>query len=73
MEKTEAEKNAAAPAFGFVAGNFVHRGLSKKEYFAAVALQGLLANPNQSLSIEYLTGRAVDCAEALLDELDRRK
>lgn len=54
-------------------------GLTKREYFAANALQGLLANDRkyhevfESLSDldEYLATRAVELADQLLQRLDQ--
>lgn len=45
-------------------------GLTKREYFAAIAMQGLLSSvPLRQLSAEY-AGLAVQCADALLKELE---
>jgi len=42
-------------------------GLTKREYFAAMALQGLLANPN----ISVVTSDAVIYADRLIEELNK--
>ena len=47
-------------------------GLTKREYFAALAMQGYMANkytPHQNP--EYIADYAVECAEALLAELEK--
>ncbi len=49
-------------------------GLTKREYFAARAMQGLLANPdvvNNERRPGTLAGHAVDAADALIKELNR--
>jgi hypothetical protein len=61
------------------------QGLSKREYFAALAMQGLLGTPGANAghipllggvrpslkTIRLLAEVAVDCADALRDELSR--
>lgn len=57
-------------------------GLSKREYFAAMAMQGLLAAHHsdewercagrQHTAAEWLVINAVDVADALLAELEKR-
>lgn len=42
-------------------------GLTKREYFAAIALQGLCANGN----IHELEIKAVICADKLIEELNK--
>lgn len=64
MDKTFPED----PAFTAVQGT----GLSKREYFAAVALQGLLANPNISFAedADIHALEAVRQADKLIKELN---
>lgn len=50
-----------------------HFGLTKRELFAAMAMQGILANPeitknHKDLNIEQA---AIKCADALIAELNR--
>jgi len=42
-------------------------GLTKREYFAAMAMQGLLSNPNTIFETQY----AVIIADALIAELNK--
>ena len=46
-------------------------GLTKREHFAGLAMQGLLANSALRLTNGEFIGRAVTCADALLAELDK--
>ena len=54
-------------------------GLTKREYFAALAMQGLLANsysngvnqPTSEASFSQLAGLAVNQADALIVELNK--
>jgi hypothetical protein len=46
----------------------IYSGLTKREYFAAMAMQGLMANNFQS-SFELFAVRAVKMADAILTEL----
>lgn len=51
-------------------GNYLSNGLTKREYFAAMALQGILAN-NSTTTTEYYAIDAVRIADALIDELNK--
>ena len=44
-------------------GKVYAKGLTKREYFAAMAMQGILANPNTSHQIESQYGK-IDANEA---------
>lgn len=46
-------------------------GLTKREHIAAMAMQGLLANPDYDPRAGYLAEEAVTYANALLAELER--
>jgi len=48
----------------------VNHGLSKREYFAGLALQGLLSS-NNSQTPEYLAARALKAADELLKQLEK--
>lgn len=51
--------------------NYISTGLTKREYFAAMALQGLLANDSG-----FITSKAryaVKAADALIEELNKTK
>ncbi len=50
-------------------GNYLSNGLTKREYFAAMALQGLLANNNKEYA--YCVISAVEFANDLIDELNK--
>ena len=52
--------------------NYISTGLTKREYFAAMALQGLLANYGSSYSVQN-TMEAVYMADALIEELNKTK
>lgn len=47
-------------------------GLTKREYFAAMALQGMLANSNLNWAIKDLAMDAVACADELIGKLNER-
>ena len=55
----------------------IHRGLTKREHFAAMAMQGILSNPRWEGKDDYLAyqvaSSAVRYADALLAELERAK
>jgi hypothetical protein len=48
--------------------------LTKREYFAAKALQGIIANKDGlDIKIERIVESAVDTADALIEELNKTK
>lgn len=67
--------NDGGPAFP-VATDFsrVNEGMTRREYFAAAALQGLLACPNwPAVSWESLVGQSYKLADAMLAERAKRE
>lgn len=46
-------------------------GLSKREYFAAMAMQGFAADPSITVTREQLVKAAVNWADALITELQK--
>lgn len=69
-------ENNHKPAFPAVEGNtaFYEPGLSKREYFAGLAMQGMLSNPQlniETTSLEAIASDAVAHADALLTELSK--
>ena len=71
-------KNSEQNAFpivlqhGLSADSHVEVGLTKREYFAAMAMQGILANENTGLSPnEVVAKESVKLADLLLAELDK--
>lgn len=48
-------------------------GLTKREYFAAMAMQGYLASygPTEPANSQHVAEKAVECADALLTELEK--
>lgn len=47
-------------------------GLTKREMFAMVAMQGLLVNSERNgLTFDTATAQAIKCADALLAELEK--
>lgn len=48
------------------------RGLTKREYFAAIAMQGWLSGfPNYEPDPKYVAKHAVEVADALIEELNK--
>lgn len=48
-------------------------GLTKREYFAAMALNGAVSDPTRSGDVEYFAYMAVRYADALIAELNKPK
>jgi hypothetical protein len=67
---------AKGPAFPLISdeGYIINAGLTKREYFAAMALQGIITNKDGlDIKIEYIVESAVDAADALIKELSKTK
>ncbi len=47
-----------------------YSGLTKREYFAAMAMQGLLASGDYTQDIAH---SSVECADALISELNKQQ
>lgn len=63
------------PARPFVMRNgdgedYAYEGLTKREYFAAMAMQGILANVGIH-ELEYLMHKSVQCADTIIAELNK--
>lgn len=55
-------------------GKAVNAGLTKREYFAAMALQGILAGRHEGLNSYkalWAANAALECANALVEELNK--
>ena len=63
--------NGDLPAMTVGIGNF--QGLSKREYFAAIAMQGMLACADEWYDNEYCARYALKQADCLLAELEKSK
>jgi hypothetical protein len=64
------KEQMAEPAFA--SGNdYRENGLTKREYFAAMAMQGLLSNPAQIdiTNFEWVAEHAIGYADAILEKL----
>ena len=67
---------AKGPAFPLISdeGYIINAGLNKREYFAAMALQGIIANKDGlDIEIKRIVESAVDTADALIEELSKTK
>lgn len=49
--------------------NVVNKGLTKRELFAAMAMQGMLADPESSTNPNTVACLAIDCADCLIKQL----
>lgn len=54
----------------FVFPSEMSKGLTKREYFAAMALQGLVSTHSTNASDHLLADLAVSAADALLERLE---
>lgn len=71
MENRETKPNEPINTIEYN-NNYIYTGLTKREYFAAMAMQGLLANYGSSYSVQN-TMEAVYMADALIEELNKPK
>jgi hypothetical protein len=51
----------------------IYKGLTKREWFAGMAMQGLLANANDEVISRNIPADAVGWADALITELAKEK
>lgn len=56
---------------GYTTSNYFNLGLTKREIFAAMALQGLCADPESRR--DSIPGTAVKLADALIEALNKEK
>ncbi len=66
IKKTQTKKGVQTVSYYYIAN-----GLTKREYFAAIALQGLLANDSALITSKVID--AVKAADALIEELSKKK
>jgi hypothetical protein len=68
--------NGNEPAFGHgfsnEYGDHEVPGLTKREYFAAMAMQGMLANPEIEDSFKTISSSAVDVADYIIEALNKQ-
>ncbi len=72
-EYTEQEQAAWRNGGSTVSMGMYTPGLTKREFFAALALQGLLANVETARDPEIVSQAAIMQADSLLLELERLK
>jgi hypothetical protein len=85
QQTTNNMENGKKPAFqtsiGMSNSEMEHMGLTKREYFAGLAMQGILANANgamtegssRTFSPDGISGLALKHADALLEKLSIEK
>lgn len=75
INKKNMETNPNEPTFPIISGNHVIGvGLTKREYFAAMAMQGIITNKDGlDIKIERIAESAVDMADTLIEELNKTK
>lgn len=71
-------ENKNLPAFASVAisgeNGYQQDGLTKREYFAGLAMQGLLSNPKQidTTNFKWIAEHALGYADELLEQLEKQ-
>jgi hypothetical protein len=54
--------------------DYTPMGLTKREYFAAMAMKGIITNKDGlDIKIERIAESAVDMADALIEELNKKR
>jgi hypothetical protein len=67
---------AKEPAFPLISneGFIINAGLTKREFFAVMAMQAIISNKDGlDIKIERIVESAVDTADALIEELSKTK
>lgn len=60
--------------YQFGNNDFVFQGVTKREHFAGLAMQGMLQNPmHNDHSIDTIVSMACDTADALIEHLENTK
>lgn len=72
IEKLRGSANRLMPAHPVVGCGLTFIGLTKREMFAAMAMQGMLACENYSGTLEAYSKASVEHADALLNELEKK-
>ena len=73
MENKETKANESINRILYM-DNYTSEGLTKREYFASMAMQGIIANKDGlDIKIERIVESAVDTADALIEELNKTK
>lgn len=67
MDKPAFPQHTVMPTWDKQAG-----GLSRRELFAAMAMQGFCSNPNRDENYETDAASAIKQADALIAELDKK-
>ena len=63
-------KNDSVYPCGYKNANANQMGLSKREYFAVMAMQGLLAGADFNMQLNELVLQSLSCADALIKALN---
>lgn len=72
MKNANGDQPAIPTTVELEKAGYIYLGLTKREYFAAMAMQGMLTNPvNASYSIEFLIQCSVEAADVLLEKLEK--
>lgn len=68
------EPNESSSGYGYANQHIIRseKGLTKREHFAAIAMQGILSSKLQ-ISPELVTDYAVEYADALIEALNKNK
>lgn len=65
--------NGECGAFAYASDGARQAGLTKREYFAVLAMQGMLSNPDNDGDREIMMQEAVKNADELLNALSKSK
>ena len=73
MENKETKANESINRILYM-DNYTSEGLTKREYFASMAMQGIISNKDGlDIKIERIVESAVDTADALIEELNKKR
>jgi hypothetical protein len=73
MENKETKANESINRILYM-DNYTSEGLTKREYFAAMAMKGIITNKDGlDIKIERIVESAVDTADALIEELNKTR
>jgi hypothetical protein len=68
-----AENNKNTGAFSCVDNTYLQRGLTKREYFAGLAMQAFIPQSTGRINFKHLSEASIQAADALLEELEKKQ
>jgi hypothetical protein len=66
-------KNKDRGVFACVDSTYLQTGLSKREYFAGLAMQAFISNHKNGINFKHLSEASIQASDALLEQLEKKQ